>query len=298
MIDFQHLRVFIQVAELKSFTKAAVVFGVSQPTISRLIKEMEEQWEGQLFYRTGRGANLSEFGEMALARARTLVRDADQVSEELRARSRLPSGDVSLALPFSMVAPVVPRLVNQLRRDLPGIRLTIYEGFGGQLERWLSTGEVEIGLYSVYREGESFHDMPLLPSRLILAVPAGVATLPPETSFADLVNYPLVLPPMPHGLRIILESISRRLRVSLNAVVDAGSVVAQKLICEHSGCYMIKSPHSIADEQASGLYSTSLIVEPIIQRYAVLVTTRQRPVSRAAREVASRVTAILRSLSR
>lgn len=298
MVDFQHLRIFLRAAELKSFTKAAVVLGVSQPTISRLIRELEEEWDGELFYRTGRGAILSDFGEIAFARAKALVLDVEQTSEELRARSRLPTGVVSLGLPSSLVAPVVPQLVNQLRETMPGIRLTIYEGFSGQIERWLSTGRVEIGLYTAYREEAGKQDAALYPSRLVLVAPKSVTVLPAKIPFSDLAKFPLVLPPLPNGLRMIVESTARRKHISFDVVVDVGSVVAQKQIAEHCGCYTIKSPHTIADELARGIFATSLIVDPIIQRYVVLATTRQRPVSRAAREVTQRIGALLRSQSR
>lgn len=295
MIDLQQLRLFCTAAELNSFTKAAVSLGVAQPTISRIIKELEEAWGGQLFYRTGRGVALSEFGEQAFARSKALLLEADQTSEELRAFGRLPTGLVTVAMPPSIVPAVVPQLVNQLSKEAPGVRLRIIEGFSDQIKRWLAVGDIEVGVYSKYREGDEGNEPSTLTSQLVLA---GAATmqLPPQIEFADLTGKPLVLPSIHNGLRAIVDSIARRMRFSLNVVVDADSIHAQKLIVQQCGCCMVKVLHTIADARDKGEFTISLIVNPTIHRHIILVTTHQRPLSRAAREVASRMESILKSM--
>jgi LysR family nitrogen assimilation transcriptional regulator len=294
MVDLQHLRLFVRISELNSFTKAAVVLGIAQPTVSRIIKEMEETWGGHLFYRTGRGVTLSELGEVALARAKSLLYEADQMSEELRAYGRLPSGNVSFGLPPYLVPVVVPKLVNQLRRETPSIKLRIYQGFSDQIERWRSAGDIEVGIHSRYREGETEIDGALFASFMVLIGPRNAPTLPTKIEFADLARYPLVLPAMPNGVRMHLEEIARRLRISLKVVVDTDSIIAQKQVCIHCGCYTINAPQTVFEDGTKDGYTSSLIVNPLVQRYVSVVTTQQRPLSRAAREVANRVTAILK----
>ena len=291
MIDLEVMRVFVQVSELNSFTKAAVVLGVTQPTVSRTIKELEDTWGGPLFYRTGRGVAVSELGKFALARARSLLREANQLSEDVRTYSRLPTGNVSFALPHSAVSAVVPELVMELRRDMPGIRLRIYEGFTDQIERWLSSGEVDVAAYSKYREGDSLDDSVLLASYMRLTAPPTAPPMPAQIDFAELANYSLVLPALPNRSRAHFEAIARSLNISLNVIVDTDSIVTQKRICEQCGCYMITAP--ISGFPAEDNFATSLIVHPAIQRYVVLETTHSRPLSQAARVVADRVAAIL-----
>src|SRR3546814_14241735 len=70
-----------------------LALGVAQPTVSRVVKELEEVWGGQLFYRTGRGVTLSEFGEQAFVRSKLLLQNAEQTSEELRAFGLLPRSE-------------------------------------------------------------------------------------------------------------------------------------------------------------------------------------------------------------
>jgi DNA-binding transcriptional LysR family regulator len=294
-VDLQDLRTYVEVCQLRSFTKAAVHLGVSQPTVSRIISQLEGEWGGSLFYRTGRGVSLSEFGEQALARARDLLQQAEQFGEDLRGLSRLPSGVVSVTMPPSVVSIVVPELLNQLRADRPGIHLLVHEGFSEQNERSLAAGTIDIGLYSKYWEGETRRDGLLLPSRLVLAGAPG--PLPAEIDFDELGKFPMVLPLPNNGLRAIIDSIARRMKVTLNVVLDADSTVAQKQAAARCGCFMIKAPHTIAEEQVRGEVVTSVIRNPYINRHVVLVTSRQKPLSRAARDVADRMTQILRTVS-
>ncbi|WP_084438102.1 LysR family transcriptional regulator [Shinella sp. HZN7] len=296
-MELGSLRIFMRAAELGSFSKAAVSLGIAQPSVSRTIGDLEREWGSPLFYRTGRGVALSELGEEALKKARFLLREADQAAEDLKAFSRLPSGIVSLGLPTSLVEPTIPELVNQLRAHAPGIRLQVYEGFSDQVERWLSEGLIDIGAYSKYREGEREHGSVLLESRLVLAGPREGWTLPEEIAFERLADFALVLPAPTNGLRIMVDSVARRLKVSLNVIADIDSTGGQKAMAARCGCYMVKAPHTISEETSRGLFASSVIRSPYINRHVVLVTGQQRPLSRASREVVARLTGIIRELS-
>ncbi len=296
-MDVTDLRIFVRASELGSFSKAAVALGIAQPSVSRIIGELEKKWNGALFYRTGRGVTLSEFGQEALSRARQLLREFDQITEDLKAYSRLPSGIVCIGVPPSIVGRIIPDLLIQLRSELPGIKLQIYEGFGDQIERGLAEGILDIGIYSKYHEGAPGTERLFLQSRLVLVGASVGWQVPPEIPFEQLIDYPLILPPAANGLRVIIDSVARRLKVSLNVVADADSYLVQREMALRCGCFMIKAPHTISDDTEQGLLSTSVIRQPYINRHIVIVTSKQRPPSRAAAEIASRMDAILRTYS-
>ena len=296
MIDLNELRIFVAAAERNSFTRAAIDLGVAQPTISRIVKALEEEWDEPLFYRTGRGVRLSEFGEVVYERARRLLRDADQVSEDLRAMSRTPTGEVALGVPPSMVTAVVPQLVKTIRDKAPGLRLRILEGFSDRIERWLANGSIEVGVFSKYREANQPGEPALFTSPLMLASPPSMHPSSQTIDFQTLAALPLVLPMVPNGLRMIIESVARRFHFPLNVLVDAELIAAQKLVAEQCNCHMIKALHTIVDDQASGRFQASLIVNPTILRYVVLHTTQHRPLTCAGKMVAAEVNSILREL--
>lgn len=302
-MNLEHLRIFTYAAELGSFTKAAGALGLAQPTVSRIISELEEEWGGPLFYRTGRGATLSELGQEALGKAQALLRDFEQVSEDLRAFGRLPNGNVSIGLPPSLIPSVLPDLLNQLLRDRPGIRLRVYEGFSEQIERWLSDGTLDLGIVSKYGTDDKPHEHPpkggalMMSSRLVLAGRAAGWTLPPEIDFPELAGVPLVLPAIPNGLRMVVEVVAKRMKLKLSIVAEVDSILAQRELALNCGCYILKAPHTFVVEEREGLLASSVLRNPCFNRHAVLMTGQQ-PLSRASRDVAARVTSILRGLSR
>ena len=295
-MNLSDLRLFVRAAELGSFSKAAVAFGVAQPTVTRIIGQLEAEWDGPLFYRTGRGVLPSELGHEALGRARALLRDADQIGEDLRGFSQLPSGVVSIGVPTSLVTAAIPPLVDQLRLELPDIRLQVHEGFNDQVERWLAEGSIDIGAHSRYREGRALDDPALMASRLVVSGLRRGWSLPPEVEFKRLADHALVLPVQTNALRVVVDAVAKRMRIPLNIVAGVDSTLGQEAIATRCGCYMVRAPVSSVIEDAQGPFASSVIRSPTITRHIDLVTSRQRPLSRASRQVLERLTVIMKAL--
>lgn len=284
-MDIKALKIFVQVCELGSLTKAAVGLGVTQPTLSRAIANLEEEFGGVLFYRTGRGLALTDLGEAALPMARSLVAHADEVMVDLRERGRSPSGVVTLGVLPSMVQPLTARLYELVRAEYPGIRLRVYEGFSDQIEQWLASGHVDIGLLSRYRATRPHQDEILLNSGLMLIGPAAAQLSPEGVAFAELADLPLVLPAVPNGLRLLIDETASRLGIKLNIVLEADSLGTQKDVIERCGCYSVLSPQAVFAERQAGRLSASPIRDPVLSRQAILTHTTHRPLSRSGRVV-------------
>ncbi len=295
MLDLAALRIFVTAAESRSFSVAAVRLGVAQPTVSRVVKQLETDWREPLFYRTGRGVELSEFGEIAYRHAGDLLAHADQVQVELRETNLRPVGKVTIGVPPSLVGSVVPALAQGLAADEPGISLRVREGFSDQIDRWVKDGSIEIGVVSEYREAEQPFPTDFFSSPLLLARIRGATPMPPTMDFAELAGKSLVLPIAPNGLRLAVDAIARRLRFALDVFVDAESIIAQKMVAEKCGCYMIKAAYSL-DPVKDAHFDTSLIVNPSIWRTVEVCTTQTRPLTKTMRVVAGRIEAILRGL--
>ena len=84
-LDIPRLKLFVQVAELGSLTKAARLNGSVQSSISRHIRALEREYGGHLFYRTGHGVVLSELGERIFVRVKSWLTETEQLENELKA---------------------------------------------------------------------------------------------------------------------------------------------------------------------------------------------------------------------
>ena len=83
-MEFRHLRYFIAVAEECSFSRAAEKLHVSQPPLSRQIRDLEAELGAKLLERNRQGVRLTRLGTVVLASARTLIRDADKFKAEAK----------------------------------------------------------------------------------------------------------------------------------------------------------------------------------------------------------------------
>src|SRR5579871_1019334 len=152
-MDIRQLKTFVEVAANGSYARTASVVGIAQSALSRQLSALERGIGGRLFHRTGRGVVLTELGERMLPRARALIADADAWEHAARQEQSAPHGEVTLGVVPVASRGLIALLVAELRQHYPGIRLRALEAYSGQVEEWLASGRVEIGIYNRYRRG-------------------------------------------------------------------------------------------------------------------------------------------------
>ena len=287
--DLARLQLFISVAREGSLTRAAASLGTPQPAISRQIARLEQECGGRLFLRTGRGVALSPLGERVMPRVQAILRHALELSSELDEEVDAPSGEVRIGILPSLHLTVVVPLFQALRRRMPGIRLQVFEGSAGQIDQWLATGFVDIGL--PYRYGPTMIDA----ERLVtvsswLVGPVGDRITSGKTvKFTQLNGLPLVLPGAPSGVRVLLAQLARKADIKLNVVLEADSTQIQKAIAGSAGAYAVMPMHAFAGELEAGILQAARIVEPRIDRAIAMGLTSARPATPATREVAKSI---------
>lgn len=285
-MELKALRAFVKVAEVGNISHAALALGLTQSSLSRIVAALERQVGAALFYRTGRGVKLTEAGDAVIARAHSIVINAEQLQADVRDFGHAPSGVVTLALLPSVTREMAGDLYQEVRKHHPEITLRMIEGFSNQIEEWLSDGRADIGMLSRYRGSIGAGEEVISRSHLVLV---GVKAINDRKSirFRELARVPLVLPASPNGLRIAVNEAARRLRLRLNVVAEADSLEAQRAIIQGEECFAVLGFDTVAKDVAKGLLHSRTIVEPQLPRLLVMVTTTQRPLSRAAREVAA-----------
>ena len=284
-MELRTLRAFVKVAEVGNISQAAALLGLTQPSLSRIVATLESEFGGPLFYRTGRGVVLTEVGEAALPRARSILINSEQLSADMRDLMKAPSGVVTIALLPSLMRDLAGDLFTEVRRIYPDVRLRMLEGFSSQIEEWLGDGRADIALLSRYRDALASSEELLSASHLMLVGSAGTQPSGETVEFTQIAQLPLVLPAAPNGLRVAVDEAARRLRVSIRVIFEADSLQAQKEIITRERCFAVLSPQTVVKEVAQGLLDARRIVNPQLPRLVVMSATNHRPLSRAAREV-------------
>ncbi|MCD0504577.1 LysR family transcriptional regulator [Bordetella petrii] len=285
-MELKTLRIFTRIAESGSLTRAATALGIAQSALSRHLSELEQEFGGRLFFRTGRGVLLTELGESLMPRAQALLLEADQFMEEARAAKRKPGGVVNLGLIPSLSQPLIGMLLTHTRAHYPDIRLRVFEGYSGEIEAWLANGKIDAGIYNRYRAASHTARDVLLETNMMLVTAADSALAQQRTiRFTDLARIPLALPVRPNSLRGVLDGIAQRHGVSLEVVLEADSGVAIKDAIRHGGLHSILPAHAASAEISQGMLKPIRLVGPVIRQTVLLDISRQRPTSAATRQL-------------
>ncbi len=145
-IDLRRIRSFLALAEHGGFGVAAEALGVSQPTLSAHIADLEEELGVPLVTRTTRRVRLTPLGERFLMRARRAVEEIQHVTVEIREEAVLQRGRVILASTRMLAAHAVPAAIRVFQEKFPGISVQIIDGLTPMVERIVLNGEADFGI--------------------------------------------------------------------------------------------------------------------------------------------------------
>jgi DNA-binding transcriptional LysR family regulator len=140
-MELRHLRYFIAVAEAENVSRAALKLHVSQPGISRQIRDLEDEIGFQLFERGAKSVKLTEAGKTFLAEARAVLQRADDAVKTARAVAGQTRAELHVGYAPSPTARLLPQTLRTFQAALPDVRVKLHD---------LSTEEMLAGL----REGK------------------------------------------------------------------------------------------------------------------------------------------------
>src|SRR5215475_8386666 len=110
-MELRHLRYFVAVAEEQNVTRAAARLRVSQPPLSRQIRDLEEELGVTLFARSAKSVRLTEEGRLFLGEARAVLQRADEAVRTVRAMAGGTAGELLLGYAPSPTVEILPPLL-------------------------------------------------------------------------------------------------------------------------------------------------------------------------------------------
>lgn len=285
-MDLRQLRYFVSVVDSGSFSRAATVLNLAQPSISRQVALLEADLGQRLLTRTGRGATVTKAGEVLLLHARTMLEAAEQAREALRDLDASPAGRVVVGLPPRVAFGLSATLVQRFRERFPRAVITVSEGLSMQLREWLIAGRLDLALLFDPPASPQLECRTVLRERLLLVAPPG-RKLPKRVGLASLADYPMVLPSAPNAIRSLMDSVLRPRRIELKVLAEVGAVqTVVALVAKGVGCTILPESALIPNEQGVRLERTA-IGPPAILNNLMLAVPLARPATRLTRETAA-----------
>ena len=281
LVDLKQLEYFVRVADLGSFTRAAAALNITQPALSRQVRQLEVELRQTLLLRNGRGATPTEAGKLLLEHSRGILHQVQRAREALgRVRGAL-AGRVAIGLPTSLARVLTVPLTRQFRAQMPDASISISEALSTSLQDGLINGRLDlVVLYNAQRASE-IDLLPLTEEELVLvsARPPGLAEDPPPGPIAlrTLAAKPLVIPSRPNAIRMHVEAAMAGVgcRPNIELEIDGVSAILD-LVADGAGSALL-SRNAVASSIKPSAFSVRAVYDPPLRTRLSIATSALRP---------------------
>ena len=303
-MDLRQIEYFVQVAELGSFSKAAVALSMAQPALSRQVKTLEMELGQALLLRNGRGVTLTDAGALFLKHGHGILHQVQRARDELSSSLGQVGGKIVVGLPPSLGLGLTAPLASAFRNRFPDAELAFVEGLSAHLAEWLMVGRIDLALLLNPDPRPEIDTAPVFEEPLFLISPHSSSADPDRDpdpgrpiEFRSLVDFPLVIPDRFHAIRRLVETRAAHLGLRLKIAMEVASADGMLDLVRLGFGHAVLPFSALARRDVVTLYSARQIVEP---RLPVLVTTAVsavRPLTPLVTAMRERVTDLIRELA-
>ena len=288
-MELQQLQYFLAVSASGSLSKASAVLGVSQPSLSRAMRRLEQAVGTQLLYRHGRGIRLTDSGLQFRSAIEPSVRDLMGARDVLKSSVSVPDGRLSMGMPPSLSAVIGSRIVEVFLERYPGVKLRLVDAFSGYVNEWLVSGRLDVAVINSARRSPQVRMDPLLSVDLFHMAPRDHLSTSERRgstiAFERLLTTPLILPGRHHGLRRQLDNSARSLGGNLNVMVEVDALeVIKDLVRRGRGATVLPSG-AIGKEFADKRLVVRRVVDPEVSLQFMVAYSSERQMTLAIREL-------------
>lgn len=218
------LRIYAAVVEQKSFSRAAEVLSVSQPAVSKAVRELESQLDVVLLERGGRSFRPSEAGQMLYKYARGIFAMERAAVEAVQAYSELERGGLTIGASSTIAAYWLPRYIADFSQRYPGIAVRLLSGNTQRVAQWLLDCDVDVALVEGPITDERLEVRPWRrETLLVIAVANARLAGRKKLRVTDLADELWLLREPGSGSREVVEGELSRLGIVPQRTLEAGS---------------------------------------------------------------------------
>jgi DNA-binding transcriptional LysR family regulator len=282
-MDIRQLQYFAEVVKQRSFTRAAQILHVSQPSISKMIKSLEAELGVTLLDRSDRKMELTDAGELVYEHAIKVLQLMESLSASVAEMRNLQRGRVKIGMMPTVGSFLLPNVIARFKREYPGIDMEMKEYSAKRLEVQVEQGQIDVGLTVLPVNTRLFAAVPLLAEDLVAIVHREHWLSDRESvSLAELKDESFILFTEEYALHDVVRQACRRSGFEpqvayMSSLWDfVGEMVATRL-----GISLV--PRSVARRLNQSLLRTVSISSPPIDWQYALICRKDGYLSHAAR---------------
>lgn len=216
-MDIKALRYFAELVRQQNFTRAAEALFVTQPTISKMVKQLEDELGTPLLIREGKSFQLTDAGRVVYLRGQDVLAAQLRLKNALADLASLARGELVVGLPPMAGGAFFAPVVGAFRDRYSGVELKMVEDGALAIESSIRSGNLEIGAAVLPVDDNTFNSLSLVRDRLCLVAPAGSPWQGwPRVTLPDLADHPIVFYPEDFSLTIRISDAFRMMGKSVN----------------------------------------------------------------------------------
>src|SRR5580698_10410473 len=282
-MDFDQLEIFLEVARLSSFSRAAEKRFRTQPAISSQIRALEEEVGARLLDRSGGRVSLTASGKLFFKYAEETLERRKTILTEIAETERVPRGEIVVGANEGTCLHILPEVFAQFKRDYPNVSVSIKRSDYAKILEAILENIVDFGVVSLpvtdnRLEAQMIHRDELV----VITAPSHPLAAKKTVTDAEVSTFPLVMPKLGHT-RDALDALfyDHHLKPSLAMELDSSELL-KRFVAAGVGVGFIARSNIEEDIRAKALVALNL-GDVQIRRDLALVFRKDKSLSRAAR---------------
>lgn len=236
-MNLNNIDYLLKIIETGSLVKAAEELHISQPSLSQLIKNIEQQYHTELFVRHSKPLQLTYAGEQfigAVSRIKTIERDLKHTLENINNEKK---GRIYLGIPMFRALVFLPELLAMYKKAYPDVEVHIQEAGSVTLEKQLHTGKIDIAFASIGNYDDSVHYMHIFAEQIYIIAGKNTALAQriPSGNCIDIQEAKdevFIYAKRGHGIRGIQDALFARYKMAPRVFLETASIELAKRLAE------------------------------------------------------------------
>ncbi|MGB9235657.1 MAG: LysR family transcriptional regulator [Terriglobales bacterium] len=282
-MDFDQLEIFLEVARLSSFSRAAEKRFRTQPAISSQIRALEEEVGARLLDRSGGRVSLTAAGKLFFKYAEETIERRKTILTDIAETERVPRGEIVVGANEGTCLHILPEVFAQFKRDYPNVSVSIKRSDYAKILESILENAVDFGVVSLPVTDNRLSAQLIHRDHLVVITAPGHPLAAKKTvSVAEVATYPLVLPKLGHTRDALNELFyDHRVKPNLAMELDSSELL-KRFVAAGVGVGFIARSNIEEDIRAKALVAIAL-ADVQVRRDLALVFRKDKSLSRAAR---------------
>lgn len=283
-MNLNQLRIFQSAARLLNFTRTAEELHLTQPGISKHLKELEEHYGTRLFERLGKKVVLTQAGEALYEATSTAFSHLDAARIRIEELNGLAAGVLAIGASTTIGAYLLPDWLVQFRQRYPAIDIRVETGFSSQIAGRVLDGSIELGLVGHYSPQPRLMAKPFMTDHLKLIVSPRHPWVKKNraVSLDELAEQTLLLARRSSGTWKLAEALMSKKGIQPGKLIELGTSEAVKRALAANLGVALLSGHLLEHELANGTLKAIPLAGGEPKRVLYLIQQKNRYLSRAA----------------